>query len=240
MCVAAPEYGVLSHLFTFAGRLFAKAPIVGGLVRMDQEKSAKAAAEAAANAQGGATAVDRIESRQLELQEKVVLILEALGLESATVTKRQQGAGPEDDDAAREVDGASFGGELPASLPASPSTIFQKMLEGQSQEGVRLQRLEQMLELLRQEQGSVVGRAAAGQASARPPRSRTRTKTRLRNGGSPDTGSHGSGRVSAGVPVAGVPASGAPTDGTAGSSEIDATILLAQMRAAERQEMMEA
>ena len=70
-----PEYGVLSKLFAVVPKVLVHMPGIGGLIK-------KARAEAAAEAQStekeeGATPVDRIESRQLELAEKVELILQA-------------------------------------------------------------------------------------------------------------------------------------------------------------------
>ena len=80
-----PEYGVLSKLYTISAGLLARAPVLGPLIRADREKAKRIALEE--TAPNSATAVDRIESRQLELQEKVELLLAAMNVGGAPASE---------------------------------------------------------------------------------------------------------------------------------------------------------
>ena len=72
------EYGVISLAYDKALRLLADAPVIGPHIKKSRLQGEVQAIDGAV--QEGASAVDRIESRQLELDEKIDLLLKASDL----------------------------------------------------------------------------------------------------------------------------------------------------------------
>ena len=73
---AEPEYGVLADAYRLGGKLLARAPLIGPLIRKAAEKERAEATEGVPLAD--LAPADRIEGRQLEMQERLDQVFEFL------------------------------------------------------------------------------------------------------------------------------------------------------------------
>ena len=73
---AEPEYGVLADAYRLGGKMLAQAPLIGPLIRKAAERERAEAAEGVPLADLAPT--DRIEGRQLEMQERLDQVFEFL------------------------------------------------------------------------------------------------------------------------------------------------------------------